>query len=371
MGAVTRNTARAKCLLVDDRTENLIALEAALRRNDLDLFLAQSGREALELLLLHDFALAIVDVQMPEIDGFELAELMRGSERTRGTPIIFVTAAGHEAARKFRGYDAGAVDFLVKPLDTKVLRYKVDVFLELFKQRAELADNLLLNEQFVAIVAHDFRSPLATIMMTADLLKKDTNDIHVGKQMERILRTSQQLLTTVNELLDMTRARLGGGIPVMRKAADLELIRQRVLVDLMTIHPAVRFSVHTDLCSFLGLFDAARMEQVMTNLLDNAIAHGTPGTAIEVSLTRNATDFQFAVQNAGTIPKEKLDTLLTPFHHEHAKRTKANGLGLGLYIVDQIVAAHEGTVAVASLNGITRIEVSLPRAPFMQLEGQA
>jgi PAS domain S-box-containing protein len=126
-------------LLVDDLEENLQALEALLRREGLVLLRARSGREALELLLRHDVALALVDVQMPEMDGFELAELMRGTSRTRRVPIIFLTAGLADAARRFRGYEAGAVDFLAKPLEPDVLRMKVDVFVELHRQRQEVA----------------------------------------------------------------------------------------------------------------------------------------------------------------------------------------------------------------------------------------
>ena len=113
-----RTQSPVKFLLVDDLEENLIALEALLRREDLVLLKAHSGREALELLLAHDVALALVDVHMPEMDGFELAELMRGVERTRHVPIIFVTAAMRESHRVFQGYDAGAVDFLFKPIES-------------------------------------------------------------------------------------------------------------------------------------------------------------------------------------------------------------------------------------------------------------
>src|SRR5712671_1700547 len=128
-----------KCLLVDDLEENLLALSVLLRRQDVEILVARSGAEALELLLVHDVALALLDVQMPEMDGFALAELMRGAERSRHVPIIFVTAATEEQHRVFRGYDAGAVDFLFKPIDPRILRHKVDTFFQLYKQRQELA----------------------------------------------------------------------------------------------------------------------------------------------------------------------------------------------------------------------------------------
>ena len=130
----------AKFLLVDDRPENLLALEGLLRRDGLELVTAQSGPEALELLLRHDFALALLDVQMPGMDGFELAELMRGAGRTRHIPIVFLTAGGVDEQRRFRGYEAGAVDFLFKPIEPHILQSKANIFLELYQRRRELTE---------------------------------------------------------------------------------------------------------------------------------------------------------------------------------------------------------------------------------------
>jgi signal transduction histidine kinase/DNA-binding response OmpR family regulator len=133
---------RPKLLLVDDRPENLLALEGLLRSTEAKILKADSGRRALELLLEHEVALAIIDVQMPELDGFQLAELMRGVERTREIPIIFVTAGFHDQARVFKGYEAGAVDFLVKPLEPRILASKVGVFLLLHRQKRQLAERV-------------------------------------------------------------------------------------------------------------------------------------------------------------------------------------------------------------------------------------
>jgi response regulator RpfG family c-di-GMP phosphodiesterase len=128
-----------KFLLVDDLEENLLALEGLLRRQGLELLKARTGPQALELLLVHEVALAIVDVQMPGMDGFELAELMRGTERTRRIPIIFVTAGAVDMRRRFQGYEAGAVDFLFKPIEPRILQSKAEVFFELYRQRQEVA----------------------------------------------------------------------------------------------------------------------------------------------------------------------------------------------------------------------------------------
>lgn len=160
-----------KFILVDDIEENLLALEALLRRDGLELLKARSGPEALELLLQHEVALALLDVQMPGMDGFELAELIRGIERTRQIPIIFLTAMATNEHRRFRGYEAGAVDYLLKPLDPQILKSKANIFFELGRQRQELArqrDELSTTAGALAGVlarlqAHSDNSPLAIV----------------------------------------------------------------------------------------------------------------------------------------------------------------------------------------------------------------
>ncbi|MBS1960696.1 MAG: response regulator, partial [Bdellovibrionales bacterium] len=133
---------KIKILLVDDLPENLLALESLLKNPAVEFLRANSGVDALELLLRHEFALAIIDVQMPEMDGFELAELMRGTDRTRTVPIIFVTAGTRDRTNTFRGYDKGAVDFLYKPLEAHIVKSKVQVFIELALQKQLLQNRL-------------------------------------------------------------------------------------------------------------------------------------------------------------------------------------------------------------------------------------
>ena len=154
-----------RILAVDDVPENLAALEALLADENVELVRARSGLEALELLLVEDdFALALLDVQMPGMDGFELAELMRGTERTRRIPIIFLTALATDERRKFRGYETGAVDYLLKPLDTQIIRNKVQVFVELYRQRVDLARQRdELAGALARLNAHNDNSPLAIV----------------------------------------------------------------------------------------------------------------------------------------------------------------------------------------------------------------
>ncbi|MGB3643374.1 MAG: response regulator [Mesorhizobium sp.] len=166
-----------KFLLVDDLEENLRALEALLRRDGLSIYKACSGNEALELLLQHDFSLAFLDVQMPDMDGFELAELMRGTERTCHVPIVFITAAAADEGRRFRGYEAGAVDYVFKPVDSLIVRSKAKVFFDIGQQRQELARqrNELeataskLKDALDRLQAHTDNSPMAIVEFNPDL----------------------------------------------------------------------------------------------------------------------------------------------------------------------------------------------------------
>lgn len=127
-----------KILLVDDQRDSLLALEALLRRSDVAIFTAQSGADALGLLLLHEFALAFIDVQMPIMDGIELAELMRGTRKTKDVQIIFVTASSNDSIFSYKSYQSGAVDFLPKPLNAHAVKSKANIFIEIFRQKKEL-----------------------------------------------------------------------------------------------------------------------------------------------------------------------------------------------------------------------------------------
>ncbi|WP_297356264.1 response regulator, partial [Paraburkholderia sp.] len=151
-------------LIVDDIAHNIMALQASLTRPEINLLVADSGTAALDLLLKHEVALAILDVNMPGMNGFELAALMRGSPRTSHVPIIFLTATAQDASRTFRGYEAGAVDFLYKPFDPRILQSKVDVFVQLEQQKRQLAAQLVTtrqmleaNEMLMAVLGHDLR----------------------------------------------------------------------------------------------------------------------------------------------------------------------------------------------------------------------
>jgi two-component system sensor histidine kinase/response regulator len=352
--------APVKCLIADDLEENLLALEALLASDTVTVLKARSGREALELLLVHDVALALIDVQMPEMDGFELAELMRGSERTRHVPIIFVTAGMHDQRRVFRGYDAGAVDFLYKPLEPRILAHKANTFFELYRQRQILADTLSLNEQLLAVVGHDLRDPLNVILMSAELLTA-SDDPNVRKAATRLTGSGARMRSILDELFDLARARLGGGIPLDRKPADLGQIAHKAVAEIQATDPdrAIDLRSEGDLS---GSWDAPRIERVFANLIGNAVAHGDRTGRITVQLRGDEQQITVSVHNVGHVPPELLPRLFEPFHARKGMRPRGQGLGLGLYIARQIVLAHGGDIAVRSTPAEgTTFRFALPR----------
>lgn len=349
-------------LVVDDVEENLVALEALLRRPGLRVLKARSGAEALELLLVSDVALALLDVQMPGMDGFELAELMRGAERTKAIPIIFLTAGARDPQRVFQGYEAGAVDFLFKPIDPHALRSKADVFFELHRQRRELSNALRLNEMFVGILGHDLRNPLSTIMTGARLLERQLTDEKQLRNIARMTGAGQRMTDMIDQLLDLTRARLAGGLGFARarQRVDLAALVQRTVEELRGAHPGreVRMEVSGD-SSTMG--DPDRLLQLFSNLVANALHHGQPDGKVRVRIEEGERELVVRVSNAGVIPPELRPGLFDPFR-KRERGPGSRGLGLGLYISRQIARAHGGDVEVESTEEAgTTLTVRLPR----------
>ncbi len=360
-----------RILIVDDIEENLIALEALLRRlPGIEIMMARSGSEALEILLVHDIALALLDVNMPEMDGFQLAELMRGAQRTKDVPIVFVTAA-YEPQRVFQGYDIGAVDFLIKPVDPRILKSKVSTLLDLYRSKRQLnvqlvelermsnqlTEVLRMQETFVAAVNHDLRSPLHTISVGVSLLVDD--DPAKRDVARRVENAIDRMSGMLDQLYDLARTRVGNGIPIDPRPGDLGAVVQTVVSEAELRRGATELEVDVS-GDVTGTWDLTRVSRLAANLVTNALQHGDKSAPVAVRLDGTDPDaIVLSVANAGVIPDELLPQIFEPFRRGS---TSSKGLGLGLYIVREIATVHGGSVSVTSTAKTgTRFEVRLPR----------
>src|SRR5690606_11207599 len=230
-------------------------------------------------------------VQMPEMDGFELAELMRGAERTKHVPIIFVTAGSRDPQRVFRGYEKGAVDFLFKPIDAHILKSKVDVFLELFRQKKELANALRLNEMFVGILGHDLRNPLNTLVVGAQRLEIDLESEAALTVVRRMLSAGQRMTAMIEQLLDLTRARLASGVGFLgvRECVNVGNLVERTGEELRGAFPERQILVEVSGDNTMW-GDPDRLLQVFSNLMANAVNHGAEGSPVAVTVTSTEHD---------------------------------------------------------------------------------
>jgi signal transduction histidine kinase len=365
-------------LLVDDLQDNLVALEALIRQPGRRVFQARSGEQALSLMLEHTFALAIVDVQMPEMNGFELARLMRGAERTRAIPIVFVTAAGRDLDHAFRGYESGAVDFLHKPLDPHAVRSKVNVFVELFRQRhelqlaqAELQRAVAVRDDFMSMIAHELRNPLNSVYLQAQLRRKMLSEgrtpdakafLHMVERDERQIRSMIRLL---DDMLDVSRARTGR-LTIVPAPFDLaESVRSVVeAIGEQASAAGVQLELAApDALPCVG--DEFRIEQVVTNLLTNALRYGQ-GRPVAVTVATSGTEALVSVRDRGLgISPEDQERIFGQFERAEGG-SQVPGLGLGLYIARGIAQAHRGQLAVRSTPGAGAefiLSLPLPAAP--------
>ncbi|MDR5838150.1 hybrid sensor histidine kinase/response regulator [Caballeronia sp. LZ034LL] len=355
-------------LIVDDIRNNITALEASLARPDLSVLKAESGPAALELLLKHEVALAILDVNMPGMDGFELAELMRGSPRTAHVPIIFLTATAQEANRTFRGYEAGAVDFLYKPFDSRILNSKVDVFIQMERQKQQLATQLATvqqlldaNEMLMAVLGHDLRTPLSAVIASAEYLARFVQDENVANIGTRIKSSGMRMVRMVDQLLNLARLR-GGRVTLQPRAVELNTLAKNIVDEYEARVGKGRIFVLRQGDTLLQ-GDGDLLSQVFSNLIGNALQHGLEGSAIQVRLDGHADDVSITVQNAGAIPADVLPTIFAPYRSGR-RQSESSGLGLGLYITREIAEMHGGEVRVRSTNDTgTVFEVTLPRVP--------
>ncbi len=433
-------------LVVDDNTSNLLAIETALDGLGANVVRAESGTEALRHLLAHDFALVLLDVQMPSLDGFQTASLIRQRERNRDTPIIFITAYDSDDKNVLEAYAMGAVDFLFKPIVPEVLRAKASVLLALQRRTAEVAEQaallrdqerrlheqelddqrrsweqealrrqmheqerttaemarraeelrrtvaekeraerelMLINQrlaesdqrkdEFLAVLAHELRNPLAPIVTSLDLFEllsksKDAGaEAKLGSARAAMRRQVQHLIRLVDDLLDVSRIS-SGKIELCREPIDLGLVIEQAVQTSRRLLDERQHRLELELAGspirLMG--DVVRLTQVVANLLNNAARYTPPNGQITVKTALEGEAAVISVRDNGQgIPEDMLDTIFDTFVQF---RPNGEGLGLGLTLVRRLVELHGGVVNASSFGHGQGSEfvVRLPAGVFEQ-----
>lgn len=375
-----KEAATPKVLIVDDRQENLFSMEQVLKGLDAQLFTAESGNEALALTLSHEFALVLLDVQMPGMDGFEVASLMHKREETRHVPIIFVTAASTDESYVARGYDSGAVDYLFKPIDSVILRSKVKVFTDLHRKskalavleqlrhtKAELERSNSELSEFAYVASHDLQAPLRQITAMIGLLNKrmsKVDDPTVLELVERISDSAGRMREFIRDLLEYSRVGRSGGEPEPVELAD---VLRRVVEGFAGELEATSGRVHVQYEAFPVIIGAKFIfVQLFQNLVGNAIKfRGERAPEIRIETERIDGGWIFSVSDNGIgIEREYFDRIFGVFQRLHG-RDEYPGTGIGLSTCKKIVEMYGGEIAVASEPGVGttfRVRIMEPSA---------
>jgi signal transduction histidine kinase len=404
-------TEQVDILLVDDHEENLLALESILVDSSYNLVRAQSGRDALREVLRHDFALILLDVAMPDLDGYETARLIRARDRSRDTPIIFLTANYRSDDHVFQGYSAGAVDYLFKPFSPEILQSKVAVFVELFLKREalkrqrqallhaqqeledrvrartrELAEaNLLLREEvderkrieaerlvlleseqraradaeavnrlkdeFLATLSHELRTPLNAILGWSFLLTSGKTDNAMMERAIVVIRNNALAQSQlIEDILDVSRI-IGGKLRLKLGRVHMREVIEAALDSVSLAAQAKALTIERQIEEIDPIVgDQDRLQQIVWNLLSNAVKFTPREGRVALRLQRRGDEVVLAVEDTGIgIPEHFLPFVFDRFSQADGGATRRHGgLGLGMAIVRYLVELHGGTVKAES-----------------------
>jgi signal transduction histidine kinase len=398
-------------LLVDDHEENLLALEAILTEESYNLVRARSGRDALREVLSRDFAIILLDVAMPGLDGYETASIIRQRERSRDTPIIFLTANYRTDMHVFRGYSVGAVDYIFKPFTPEVLKSKVAVFVELYNKRealkrhsealqrahdeledrvrartreiatanealrAEIAEReriererleLLererfaraeaesvnrLKDEFLATLSHELRTPLNAILGWSHLLTSGKTNPATSQRALNVIRNNAMAQSQlIEDILDVSRI-ISGKLRLRVRAVDVAEVLGAALDSVSPAAEAKAILIERDLEPLEPIAgDPDRLQQVFWNLLSNAVKFTPRDGRVVIRLRRESGDAVVSVEDTGIgISADFLPYVFDRFRQADGTATRRHGgLGLGMAIVRYLVELHGGTVRVES-----------------------
>ncbi len=388
-------TVKPKILIVDDRPENLYVLEKLLKELDVEVFQTLSGVEALNLTLEHDFCVAIVDIQMPEMDGYELVELLRSNEGTATLPAIFISAIFSDEYHHRRGYEAGAVDFMSKPFVPEILLSKVKVFIDLYQQRRALEEEVKQRRQAEAalqeangtlsqlnadkdklfsIISHDLRSPFNALLGNAQLLVEKMDKLSqqdIQDMTQSIYSGAKAVYNLLDNLLTWARLQREEGIKCYPESIELRELAAETLAVLGPSAAQKEIELSNAIPpDFWVQADRPMLEMVIRNLTGNALKFTPRGGQVTLGGCRNGVNGQsgfgqVSVQDTG-VGMDQADAA-TLFRIDAYRSTlgteREKGSGLGLIICKEMVERHGGKIWVESeLGKGTTVEFTVPLA---------
>lgn len=397
-----------KILLVDDDPRNLTVLESVLDSPDLCLIRAQTAQDALLALVDGEFAAIVLDIQMPGINGIELAQLIKQRKRTQHIPLIFLTAFYQEDEQQMlQGYEAGAVDYLIKPVNPQILKSKIGVFVELFRNSRELdrlnktlkdAEQALLKanneleanvknrtaelvranrakDDFLAALSHELRTPLSPVLLLAS---ESANDPELPEPIRDRFNTIAKNVgleaRLIDDLLDLTRI-THGKLLLEKEPVDVHLALHDALATVQDDAKKKRIVPELDLKAqqFCVLGDAVRLQQIFWNVLKNALKFTSPCGQISVRTISNAESGKMVVKIIDTgigMTPEEIDCVFNAFSQgEHADTSKSHrfgGLGLGMTITRQLVELQSGSIKAESAGRNQGVTITM-EFPFVEM----
>lgn len=352
-----QNQLSVNILIVDDRPENLFAMAELLNDPSFRIITAESGRDALRLLLETEFAVILLDVQMPDMDGFETAACIRQREQSRHTPIIFVTAVEKDSASVEKGYAFGAVDYLFKPVVPMILKAKVAVFADLYRKqylekltRKALRQSNMELEKFAYIASHDLQEPLRKVRSFAELLARQYKgrlDEKADEFIDYITDGAERMQRLINGLLEYSRLTTQADC---LKPTDLNRLVADVVMGIDLIVSESRAVIRIGSLPRLHI-DAGQMARVFQNLILNAMKFsGDSPPRITISATRTNTQnkpdgsWYFFVRDRGIgIDPDQCERIFDLFQRLHP-RSEYPGEGMGLAICNKIIDRHGGRI---------------------------
>ncbi|MFK5856491.1 MAG: response regulator [Bacteroidota bacterium] len=368
---------KPKILIVDDKLANLIALEKVLQDLDVQFIRALSGNEALKLTLHHEFALAIIDVQMPDMDGYETVELLRSAKRTQYVPVIFVSAIYSDEFYIRKGIDVGAVDFITKPIKSIILMGKVRIFIDLYKQQNQL--KILLKEKetatdelrrqkekaeyatysksiFLANMSHEIRTPLNGIIGMSEILANTELTEQQQEYLSAVKLSGEDLLIIINDILDFSKIE-AGQLQVEEIPFSIRLQIENVFKMLQLKADEKNIDLILDISDEVPIYinsDPIRLKQILINLLNNAIKFTEKGSVkLEVSVQEKINSeilIFFKIIDTGIgIDKDKTSNMFVEFTQADTSTTrKHGGTGLGLTISKKLTELMGGEIGLES-----------------------